>query len=69
MVRAASVGTHPRFIEMIRLLVEERLAENPLRLAIGQYPPNHDTCPENCCPPMQRPAHALPAASHSSVAR
>lgn len=62
MVRAASVGTHPRFVEMIRLLVEERLAANPLRLAVGQYPPNHDTCPENCCPPMRRPAHAGPPA-------
>ncbi len=61
MARAASVGTHPRFVEMLRLLVEERLEENPLRLAIGQYPPNHDTCPENCCPPMRRPAHAVGA--------
>ncbi len=69
MVRAASVGTHPRFVEMIRLLVQERLVENPLRLAIGQYPPNHDTCPENCCPPMRRPAHAGPPAAHAPVSR
>lgn len=55
MERAASVGTHPRFVEMLRLLVQERLTDNPLRLAVGQYPPNHDTCPENCCPPMRRP--------------
>jgi protoporphyrin/coproporphyrin ferrochelatase len=61
MVRAASVGTHPRFVEMLRLLVEERLSENPLRLAIGDFPPNHDVCPENCCPPMRRPLAGPPS--------
>ena len=35
MVRAATVGTHPRFIRMIRELVEERLDESKPRLALG----------------------------------
>lgn len=56
MARASSAGTHPRFVEMVRLLVLERMAEHPERLAIGHYPPSHDTCPEHCCPPARRPA-------------
>ena len=49
MVRAATVGTHPKFIEMIRLLIEERLSEHPTRLALGKFGPSHDICPTNCC--------------------
>jgi ferrochelatase len=49
MVRAATVGTHPKFIEMIRLLIEERLSNNPTRLALGKFDPSHDVCPTNCC--------------------
>lgn len=55
MVRAASVGVHPQFVAMLRLLAEERMRPDPLRLAVGQFPANHDVCPENCCPPMRRP--------------
>lgn len=49
MQRASTVGTHPRFIKMIRLLVEERLSEQPERLALGNFGPNHDICPVDCC--------------------
>ncbi len=49
MHRAATVGTHPRFIEMIRLLIEERFADSPTRLALGTLGPSHDRCPEDCC--------------------
>lgn len=52
MARALSVGTHPSFVRMVRLLIEERLHANPLRLAIGEFGPNHDVCREECCPPM-----------------
>lgn len=48
-VRAGTVGTHPRFVAMIRELIEERLAANPERLTLGDKPPVHDTCPANCC--------------------
>jgi len=54
--RAATVGVHPRFVAMIRELVEERTAGGP-RLALGPDGPSHDTCPPGCCPaPARRPA-------------
>jgi ferrochelatase len=49
MVRAATVGTHPRFVRMIVELVQERLSENPNRQALGALGPSHDVCPEDCC--------------------
>jgi ferrochelatase len=49
MVRAGAVGTHPRFVSMIRELVLERLEESPTRLALGTHGPSHDVCPANCC--------------------
>jgi ferrochelatase len=49
MVRAATVGTHPRFVQMIRELVQERLNENPERLSLGTLGPSHDVCPVDCC--------------------
>jgi ferrochelatase len=51
MVRSAVVGTHPRFVRMIRELVAERLDENPTRLALGDDGPWPDVCPAGCCPP------------------
>lgn len=52
MTRAGTVGTHPRFVEMIRELIEERLNPAISKLAIGRYGPSHDVCPANCCPPL-----------------
>jgi ferrochelatase len=49
MVRAATVGTHPRVIRMIRELVEERMTDAPNRLALGTHGPSHDVCPDECC--------------------
>jgi ferrochelatase len=49
MVRAATVGTHPRFIRMIRQLIEERLTDSPIRPALGSLGPKEDVCPEDCC--------------------
>ncbi len=55
MVRAATVGTHPRFVSMIRELIEERLA-GAERLCLGPFGPSHDVCPEDCCPaPVRAP--------------
>jgi protoporphyrin/coproporphyrin ferrochelatase len=59
MVRAATAGTHPAFIRMLRQLIQERIAEAP-KLAIGNYCANHDVCPANCCPAPSR-AGRLPA--------
>ncbi len=50
MVRAKTVGSHPRFISMIRELLVERLSENPVRLALGDMGAADDTCPADCCP-------------------
>ena len=57
MARAATVGTHPRFVQMIRELIVERMEDEPVRLALGEMGPNHDVCPENCCAyvPARRP--------------
>lgn len=51
LVRAATVGTHPAFIEMIRELVVERMSDNPVRRYLGTRGPSHDVCPVNCCLP------------------
>jgi ferrochelatase len=50
MVRAATVGTHPRFVRMVRELVEERLSDAPVRLYLGTRGPAPDVCPPGCCP-------------------
>jgi ferrochelatase len=48
--RAGTVGVHPRFITMIRKLIEERISDDAAREAIGQYGPNWDACAADCCP-------------------
>ena len=65
MVRAASVGTHPAFVRMIRNLIEERQTQNAERPAIGRFGPNHDVCPPNCCM-SGRPGEAKPSLAQSS---
>jgi ferrochelatase len=49
LIRAATVGTHPAFVRMIRDLIVERMTANPVRPALGARGPNHDICPLNCC--------------------
>jgi protoporphyrin/coproporphyrin ferrochelatase len=56
MVRAGTVGAHPRFVRMIRELIEERMSEEPVRASLGALGPSHDVCPLDCCPAPQRPA-------------
>jgi len=50
MARAATVGTHPKYIELLRILVEERLGRRE-SAAIGDQPPCRDVCPADCCLP------------------
>jgi ferrochelatase len=57
MVRAATVGTHPAFISMLRQIIEERLHPGEPKLTIGLFPANHDVCPVDCCPAPQRANH------------
>jgi ferrochelatase len=49
LVRAATAGTHPAFVTMIRNLVEERMYDKP-RLALGQLGARSEACEMNCCP-------------------
>lgn len=55
MVRAKSVGTHAKFVQMLRELIQERLDSEVPKRAIGQLGPNHDVCPVDCCPAPVRP--------------
>ena len=50
MVRAETAGTHPRFVEMIVELVEERLSPGTARPSVGVLDPWPDRCPPDCCP-------------------
>lgn len=54
--RAATVGTAPRFVAMIRDLVAERHFGSSERAALGLLPASHDVCPLDCCPAPRRPA-------------
>lgn len=58
MLRSRTVGTHVRFVTMLRLLIEERMgtALQTARASTGLYGPCHDVCPDDCCPPPLRPA-------------
>jgi ferrochelatase len=56
MARAATVGTAPAFIGMVRDLIAERAWGLPARPAIGLLPASHDVCPLDCCSAPVRPA-------------
>ena len=49
MVRAKTVGTHRRFVQMICELIMERMQGSQPQ-ALGRLGPNPDVCPEKCCP-------------------
>jgi ferrochelatase len=56
MIRAATVGTHPAFVSMIRELILERTTDAPPR-SLGTRGVSHDVCPADCClPGATRPA-------------
>ena len=54
MVRAETVGTHPRFIRMIRELICERMDETTPKLTLGVLGPRPDVCAPDCCPMPRR---------------
>jgi protoporphyrin/coproporphyrin ferrochelatase len=54
MMRAETVGTHPRFIRMIRELICERLDETNPKLSLGALGPRPDFCAPDCCPMPRR---------------
>jgi ferrochelatase len=55
LVRAGTVGTHPKFVRMVRDLIEERRAAGSDRPTVGALGPCPDVCPADCCPPPLRP--------------
>ena len=54
MVRAETVGAHPRYVKMICDLIVERMTASPVRAALGDWGPSHDICGANCCPTSAR---------------
>ena len=60
MSRAATAGISTGFVQMIRMLVEERIGSRSNRDAAGELGAWHDVCPENCClyTPRRPPAAA-----------
>jgi ferrochelatase len=51
--RAATAGTHPRFVTMVRELLLEREGDGTERPSLGTLGPRPDTCAGTCC---RRPA-------------
>lgn len=48
-IRSGTAGVRPRFIQMIRELIEERLDPDLPKQALGPLGPSHDFCPADCC--------------------
>jgi ferrochelatase len=62
MVRAKTVGVHPKFVGMIRELILERMNPGSERRALGSLGARPDVCPEDCCSAprgsmLSRPSH------------
>jgi ferrochelatase len=55
LVRAGTVGIHPKFVSMIRELITERMSIGIEKRCLGTLGPNPDVCPVDCCPAPQRP--------------
>jgi ferrochelatase len=49
MIRAATAGTHPAFIEMIRELILERIDPDARRRSLGAGGARSDVCFNGCC--------------------
>ena len=60
MVRAATVGVHPKFLLMVRELILEKMGHCDPR-AVGRFGPHQDICRADCCPAPAR--HPTPASA------
>lgn len=49
MARAATVGTHPAYVAMVRELILERMTPGAPRRALGSLDASHDRCAVDCC--------------------
>jgi ferrochelatase len=52
--RTSTPGTDPRFVGMVRELVEERREPSAPKRALSPLGPAHDRCPAGCCPAPRR---------------
>ena len=58
LIRAATVGTHPKFVSMIRELILERINPETTRRFLGTRGASHDVCRTDCCSYIvMRPTH------------
>ena len=64
MVRAKTVGVHPKFVGMIGELIVERMNPGSERRALGTLGARPDTCPEDCC---ARPLGSAPCRTSHPV--
>ena len=69
LVRAATVGTHPSFVAMIRELIVERMTGIADRAYLGTRGATHDVCPVNCCLPGARPSAGTEPPHFASVSK
>lgn len=63
MLRAETVGTHPKFIAMIRELILEKTGQIDTRRTLGLSGPRPDVCPPGCCEPRATSSSPPPSAS------
>jgi protoporphyrin/coproporphyrin ferrochelatase len=54
LIRAATVGTHPEFVTMVRELIGERISGTCERAVCGTRLAWPDVCPAGCCPAPRR---------------
>ncbi len=66
MIRAATVGTHPAYVSMVRELIAERVTPDAQRLSLGGRGPSHDICPADCCL-SGRPGKPKPALCSAEI--
>jgi len=49
MIRAKTAGVHPRFVQMVLELVQERMSGAGQPQALGKFGANADVCAPDCC--------------------
>jgi ferrochelatase len=52
--RTPAAGIDPRFVAMVRELVQEHLDPASPKRALSPLGPSHDVCPRGCCPGLTR---------------
>ena len=61
MVRAATAGISPAFVDAVYDLITERIKGRTDKAFLGTYGPSHDVCPIDCCLPGSGKALAAAA--------